>query len=116
MSDDPFKTSGDPDRARRAVKRCSFVASAEVLDLGTDTKLAVRVSELGLGGCYVDTLNPFPEGTQVRLKIVRDDGTFEAKTRVVYSQSSFGMGLAFVEMSPEHKALLQKWIADLIKK
>jgi hypothetical protein len=116
MVRDPFKTSGDPGRSKRAVKRCNVVASAEVVELGSDAKLSVRISELGLGGCYVDTLNPFPEGSLVRLKITRDDATFQTKARVAYAQSSFGMGIAFTEMSPDDKAILQKWIAELIKK
>jgi len=99
---------------RRTVRRCPLVASAEVIDLATDTKLSVRVSELGLGGCYIDTLNPFPDGTLVQLKILRDDGVFDANAKVVYVQQGFGMGIAFTEMAPASRSLLEKWIAELI--
>ncbi len=66
-------------KTRRAVKRCPFVASAEVIELGSGTKLSARTSEIGLGGCYIDALNPFPDGTLVSLRILRDQGVFEAK-------------------------------------
>ena len=112
-------TLGGSRRARkyakeRAVKRCPFVASAEVVEVGTGTKLSARTSEVGLGGCYVDALNPFAVGTAVAVKIVRDQGAFHAKARVVYSDVSFGMGLAFDGLDPEQRAILENWVAEIV--
>jgi hypothetical protein len=53
-------------RERREVPRCPFVASAEEIDIDTGAKLSARVLELSLKGCYLDTLNPFPKGTQIQ--------------------------------------------------
>jgi PilZ domain len=103
-----------PMTKRRTVRRCSFVASAEVIDASTGTRLAARTSELGLGGCYVDVLNPLPEGTLVEVRILRDQGVFEATARVAYCDPSFGMGLAFTEMNPEKRLLLEEWIAEVV--
>ncbi len=99
---------------RRAVKRCSMVASAEVTDLGSNTRLSARTSEIGIGGCYVDALNPFPDGTVVQVRILRDKGTFEARAKVVYCDSTMGMGLAFTEMAPEQRLLLEDWLAEIV--
>jgi PilZ domain len=101
---------------RRSVLRCPLVASAEVTELGSGSsaKLSARISELGLGGCYIDTLNPFPEGTMVQLRILRDDGAFETRAKVVYSDLRFGMGVALIEMTPNQRSLLQGWIAQLV--
>jgi PilZ domain len=99
---------------KRAVRRCPFVASAEVTEQRSGARLQARTSELGLGGCYVDALNPFPEGALVQLRILRDQGVFEAKARVAYCQVSFGMGLAFTEMSPAHRLLLEDWLAEIV--
>ena len=98
----------------RAVKRCALVASAEVTDLGSDARLSARTSEVGLGGCYVDALNPFPEGTLVGVRILRDQGVFEAKARVVYCHPSSGMGLAFTEMAPPQRLILEDWLAEIV--
>jgi hypothetical protein len=98
----------------RAVKRCPFVASAEVVEMGTGTKLSARTSEIGVGGCYVDALNPFHVGTAVTLKIVRDQGAFEAKAKVVYSDASFGMGLKFDGLEPEQRTILENWLAEIV--
>jgi hypothetical protein len=98
----------------RAVKRCPFVASIEVFDVGTGTKLVARTSEIGLGGCYVDALTPFGIGTPVAIKITRDQGSFHAKARVVYTDATFGMGLKFDGLDPEQRAILENWVADIV--
>jgi hypothetical protein len=99
---------------RRSVRRCPLVASAEVTELGSGTKLSARISELSLGGCYIDTLNPFPEGTLIQLRILRDNGVFETKAKVVYSDRGFGMGLAFTEITPNQRSILESWLAELV--
>ncbi len=98
----------------RSVKRCPFVASAEVVEVGTGTKLSARTSEIGVGGCYVDALNPFAVGTATVIKILRDQGAFHAKARVVYSDPSFGMGLAFEALDPEQRTILENWLAEIV--
>ena len=99
---------------QRSVRRCTLVASAEVTEPHSGTLLSARTSELGIGGCYVDALNPFPQGTLVGLRILRDQGVFETKAKVVYCHSNFGMGLAFVDMTPDHRALLENWLAEIV--
>lgn len=98
----------------RAVRRCAFVASAEVTEVSSGTQLSARTSELGLGGCYIDALNPFPEGTLVQLRILRDQGVFETKAKVVYCHPNAGMGLAFAEITPDQRSLLETWLAELV--
>jgi hypothetical protein len=99
---------------RRSVRRCAFVASAEVTEPHSGALLSGRTSEVGLGGCYVDVLNPFPEGTLVGLRILRDKGVFETKAKVVYCDPRFGMGLAFTEMTPDQRSLLETWLAEIV--
>jgi hypothetical protein len=99
---------------QRSVRRCSLVASAEVIDLHSGARLSARIAELGLGGCYVDSLNPFPEGTLVGLRIFRDQGVFETQAKVVYCDPGFGMGLAFTEMKHDQRSLLETWLVEIV--
>jgi len=110
----PTPKKEPPPAKKRAVRRCPFVASAEVTEPTTSTRIAARTSELGIGGCYIETLNPFAEGTKVQLRIVRDQGVFETKAKVVYSHSNFGMGLAFVDMPAKQRLLLEDWLAEVV--
>jgi hypothetical protein len=107
-------STGEEQSQKRSVKRCLFVASAEVNELGSATKLVIRTSELSIGGCYLDTINPFPEGTTIHCRILRDNGVFESKAKVVYSNPGFGMGVAFISVTPDQRTILEDWLADLV--
>ena len=48
------------------------------------------------------------------MRIVRDQGVFETKAKVVYSHSNFGMGLAFVDMPAKQRLLLEDWLAEVV--
>jgi len=98
----------------RAVKRVPFVASVEVFEISTGTKLVARTSEIGIGGCYIDALTPFGIGTAVVIKIVRDQGAFHSRAKVVYSDASFGMGVKFECADPDQRIVLENWVADIV--
>jgi hypothetical protein len=59
-------------------------------------------------------LNSLPEGTLLGLRILRDQGVFEAKGRVVYSDPGFGMGLAFTETTLDLRLVLETWLAQIV--
>ncbi len=98
---------------RRSGVRFPVTAAAEVFELGTQTRVAGRCSDLGLGGCYVDTLIPFATGSAVRVRIERDGNSFEAAAVVSYAHVSLGMGLAFTEIKPADRDVLRRWTAAL---
>jgi hypothetical protein len=98
---------------RRRNLRFPFTATLEATDIKTGTKVIGRTSDLGLGGCYVDTLSPFPVGTETKIRILRESETFEAQARVVYSLIGMGMGLAFVSAQPKQVRLFQRWLMEI---
>jgi hypothetical protein len=104
--------------AERRFQRCPFVANAEVTERSLEARrISARTSELGIGGCYIETPDPFSEGTLVQLRIFRGQGVFETKAKVVYSHSiqlSSGMGLAFKEMAPDQRSLLEDWLVEIV--
>jgi hypothetical protein len=73
-------------------------------------RIASRVSELSLHGCYLDMMNPFPTGTMVLVKIGAADLSFEAKSKIVYSQPNMGAGVGFLEVTPDSQAVLERWL------
>ena len=38
-----------------------------------------------------------------------DQGVFETKAKVVYCDPRFGMGLAFTDVTPDQRSLLEAW-------
>lgn len=98
---------------RRRVVRYACSAAAEVTDEKTRMKIDARITDLGLGGCYVDTLNILPAGSAVRVHIKQADHSFEAPATVIFSFNGMGMGLAFTNLALEQQAILHAWIDEL---
>ena len=96
----------------RRVPRYAFIATAELIEQKTDVRIATRVSELSLHGCYLDMMNPFPPETLVLVKISAGDTVFQAKAKIIYVQPNLGAGVSFLEIAPESEAILQGWLAQ----
>lgn len=93
---------------RRTNKRIPFVNEVEVIGIGTR-----RCSDLSTGGIYLDTTSFFPEGTllTIRFKLHRsDERPIEVKARALYGMPGLGIGLAFIDLSPENLERIQKFI------
>jgi len=94
----------------RRTQRFPFIASAEVLAEREGSRMSARISDLSTLGCYVDTINPLPDGTAVQIKIFNESQQFEAPATVVYSHTHLGMGLAFREIEENSQSVLQNWL------
>jgi hypothetical protein len=100
---------------RRRNPRYSFIASAELFEPATKMRIATRVSELSVQGCYLDMMNPFPEDTVAQVKISVGETVFETKVRVVYAHSNLGVGLVFLDLDPKNVEVLKSWIEEAKK-
>ena len=98
------------DQDRRSNARVPFIAHAEIIEEGSSVRVAVRVSDLGNDGCYVDMRAPLPKGASVTITIVSARDAFEAEATVAYVDPRLGMGLVFRNLSPGARRVLQKWL------
>src|SRR5437588_11971716 len=102
---------------RRANPRFAFFADAEAT-LRDGTLVPAQVSELSSRGCYIDTLEPIPIGTEVRLRISNGTSSCEVPGKVIYMHSGygmgiFGMGVVFGNVAAEQLKPLNDWLRDL---
>jgi PilZ domain len=104
------------ERERRRTPRYVFIASAELLELQSDVRVASRVSELSRYGCYLDMMNPFPKDSLVLVKITEGNVTFQSKARVVYATQNMGAGVTFLDVEPKDQYILDRWLEELAKK
>src|SRR3954447_18476017 len=95
---------------RRRTIRYPFDAAAEVSPDNAQGTLAVRVSEISLNGCFLQTASPFAAGTPLFVKIFAEDTFFEAHVTVAYEQPGAGMGLVFHDLKPYFVSVLKKWL------
>jgi hypothetical protein len=101
------------DSERRRSPRYQFVADTEIIEIASNTRLGGRSSDLSMGGCFLDMLNPSPEGTEIRVTVHHASASFTALGRVVFVFPNVGMGVVFTNVEENQLAILRKWFADL---
>jgi hypothetical protein len=98
------------DSERRRSPRYRFVADAEIVEVVSEARLKARTSDLSIGGCFLDMLNPSPKGTEIRVTISQAGMTFVAIGRVAFVVPNMGMGVAFTNVDGNQVAVLPKWL------
>jgi PilZ domain len=98
---------------RRGADRHIFTAAAEVVDLSTGARFSTRTTDLGPGGCFVDTLSPLPIGSEVHVSVRKGQTHFQCDGTVVYSQDGLGMGIGFASLDATQKKHLETWLTEL---
>jgi PilZ domain len=98
---------------RRGADRHIFTASAEVVDMATGARFSTRTTDLGPGGCFVDTLSPLPVGSQVHVSVRKGQTHFRCEGTVVYSQDGLGMGIGFESLDAAQQQQLEAWLTEL---
>lgn len=97
---------------RRNTLRYPMVLAAEVVELPRGAKLSARTSDISRTGCYVDTLNPIPQGSRVRVRFIHHNEVFEAIAEIVYVSRGLGMGIKFLEVEAKEQARLDQWLEE----
>jgi PilZ domain-containing protein len=78
-----------------------------------DPPVRCQLTDLSLGGCYLEIPSPFPVSTRVTLSMraaaveLRSEGV----VRVMHPEK--GMGVEFTQTTVEHRALLEKFLTQL---
>ena len=78
-----------------------------------DPPVSCQLTDLSLGGCYLSVSSPFPISTRITLSM-RTAGVelrSEGVVRVMHPDK--GMGVEFTKSTPEHRALLEKFLRQL---
>ena len=112
-SPDSQSDSATASRERRRVPRYTFVATTEITDAASASKLSGRVVEISRHGCYVDIANVLPVDTMLNILISCDDGEFATKGKILYVQEHIGMGIVFLETQDDQLKILDSWLAKL---
>ena len=85
--------------------------SAEALPEEADAVSPCKLTDLSLGGCYVETESPFPEQAVVDLCLKAADMEIHAEGLVRVMHPAFGMGIEFPSRTQEQRTK----VGDLIQ-
>ena len=89
---------------------------AEVRQQGVDSRIWARLTDISLGGCYLEIMSPLPVLTYVNLVLTLEEQRLQAKGQVVVSHPHFGMGVQFIDLSAADRQMLETWLAALAPK
>jgi CheY-like chemotaxis protein len=78
-----------------------------------DPPVSCRLTDLSLGGCYLEIASPFPVSTRVTISMRAAGVDLRAEGVVRVMHSDKGMGVAFTTSTPEHRELLEKFLSIL---
>jgi hypothetical protein len=98
---------------RRRFQRYSWGANAQVRKKGVPVNTPCKVSDISLGGCYVELMMPFPQETPIELDLFWQDRKLTIDARVATSHAAIGMGASFFGFSETQFRLLQELIDEL---
>ena len=110
---DIFTPSWGQDRRQYPRMKC-FVA-VEMRIAGTEALVWGNLSNTSIGGCFVETATPIPNGTKVEIGLWVASGKIWVKglilTGVVtQSKSSFGVRIKFSSMETEERESLRQFL------
>ena len=72
-----------------------------------------KLSDLSLGGCYVESESPFPVNTEVELSLRASNTEIKITALIRVMHPGYGMGLEFVSNEGEHRQLVDQFITVL---
>ena len=80
---------------------------------GTSGRAPTRLSELSLGGCYVDTRTQFSVGASVTIYAAFPAGDVVLSGHVLYVQPTYGFGVGFDDLPDTTRQQLHAFVAQV---
>jgi c-di-GMP-binding flagellar brake protein YcgR len=102
----------DSSQNRRGAPRVKVRVPIEIEVDESSSPIRGATADLSVGGCYVETMFPFPLGTALDLKL-RLENTLLVAATVVTCDPQVGNGIRFERMLPEDRQELEKYLAAL---
>ncbi len=98
---------------KRSSRRVASPLDLECCTLGGHPiPVEARISDLSASGAFLDCQNPVPAGTRLALRFVLGDYVMEVAAEVVHVMPLFGMGVRFLDLSAQSRAVLEQLLAD----
>jgi PilZ domain-containing protein len=96
--------------SRRIEERHKVFSDLAVTYEGCKENVAVRVPDISTRGIFINTSRPFPEGAvlKVQFRLSRTNVVVKARGEVRYCLPGVGIGVEFVELSPEARGAIEK--------
>ncbi|MBS1797474.1 MAG: PilZ domain-containing protein [Acidobacteria bacterium] len=82
--------------------------SLDIILEGLSGRHVARISDISLGGCFIDSVTPIRQGEIVAFKIkAAEDEWLAMRGEVVHFFAGLGFGVRFVAMTPEKQSVIE---------
>jgi diguanylate cyclase (GGDEF)-like protein len=88
---------------RRLYPRMKCRVTIELQPHGSDAPLLANLTDMSLGGCFVETSAILPAGSKLKLVFSIDDGKMQAEGSVVRTDPGSGVAVRFNDMNREER-------------
>jgi c-di-GMP-binding flagellar brake protein YcgR len=78
-----------------------------------DPPIRCQLTDLSLGGCYLEIASPFPASSRVALSMRAGGVEVRAQGVVRVMHPDKGMGIEFTQATPEHRAAVERFLGVL---
>jgi len=78
-----------------------------------DPPIRCQLTDLSVGGCYLEISSPFPVSSRVALSMRAGEVEVRAQGVVRIMHPDKGMGIEFTQATPEHRAAVEKFLGVL---
>jgi CheY-like chemotaxis protein len=99
-----------PDTLRQSLREWVVANAADLLPEAPEPVSECRLSDLSLGGCYVETESPFPERSGIILSLKAEGLEVHAEGLVRVMHPEFGMGIEFASGTAEQREQVENFI------
>jgi hypothetical protein len=99
------------ERRQHPRRRCSL--SVELHPASQESRVWGRVSDISLGGCFVEMSSTLKEGTKVRLALWIQDKKLWAVGKVAAARLGSGVGIEFEEIKTDDREHLKRYLDTL---
>jgi len=99
------------DGNRRIQTRLACHLGAEIYAFGSSVPQRCSLSDIGPGGCYVETVSPFPPGTMIEIVVRTEALKVRLKGKVRSTHLGYGMGVEFVVRTREERVQVERLIS-----
>jgi hypothetical protein len=96
---------------RRQAPRYALIAEAEIVELGSKSRVQAKTSDFSLVGCFMNSAKSLPIGSKVEVKVRRGAESFTAQG-LVARVHPMGMGVSFSKIQRDQESLLNKWLGE----
>jgi len=104
-----------PFTERRSHVRYVCDGGVEVRTEGSTTGFWGTLTDISLGGCYVQTFSPLPVATRVHMRIQTKSTEFRCAGSVQASHPGVGMGVGFTDFDEGQRPLLEALMKNLVE-